>query len=77
MNTLSNETLDMLFREARTYNSWLDEPVADDSIRQLYEVLKWGPTSTNSCPARFIFLRSLSPRKDCDQRFRQATCRKP
>ena len=58
MNTLSNETLDMLFREARTYNSWLDEPVADDSIRQLYEVLKWGPTSAISCPARFIFLRS-------------------
>jgi 3-hydroxypropanoate dehydrogenase len=58
MNTLNNETLDILFREARTYNAWLDKPVADDILRQLYEILKWGPTSANSCPARFIFLRS-------------------
>lgn len=58
MHTLSDEALDTLFREARTYSSWLNKPVADETIRQLYDVLKWGPTSANSCPARFIFLRS-------------------
>jgi 3-hydroxypropanoate dehydrogenase len=55
---LSDEALNQLFREARTHNAWLDEPVTDDTLRQLYDVMKWGPTSSNSCPARFVFLRS-------------------
>jgi 3-hydroxypropanoate dehydrogenase len=55
---LSDEALDQLFREARTHNAWLDKPVTDDTLRQLYDVMKWGPTSANSCPARFVFLRS-------------------
>jgi 3-hydroxypropanoate dehydrogenase len=58
MNILGDEGLDTLFREARTCSAWLDKPVAEDTLRQLYEVLKWGPTSANSCPARFIFIRS-------------------
>ena len=56
--TLSDEALDQLFREARTYNAWLDKPVTDDTLRQVYDLMKWGPTSANSCPARFVFLRS-------------------
>ena len=55
---LSDEALDQLFREARTYTAWLDKPVTDDTLRQLHDVMKWGPTSANSCPARFVFLRS-------------------
>src|SRR6266511_3438438 len=55
---LSDEALDQLFREARTYSAWLDKPVTDDILRQVYDVMKWGPTSANSCPARFVFLRS-------------------
>ena len=55
---LGDEALDRLFREARTYNAWLDKPVTDDTLRQLYEVMKWAPTSANSGPARFLFLRS-------------------
>jgi len=55
---LSDEALDQLFREARTYNAWLDKPVSDDTLRQVYDLMKWGPTSANSCPARFVFLRS-------------------
>jgi 3-hydroxypropanoate dehydrogenase len=42
---LSDEALDQLFREARTYSAWLDRPVSDVVLRQLYELLKWGPTS--------------------------------
>jgi 3-hydroxypropanoate dehydrogenase len=55
---LSNDALDVLFRQARTHNAWLDKPVSDDLLRQLYELLKLGPTSANSCPARIVFLRT-------------------
>jgi 3-hydroxypropanoate dehydrogenase len=49
---------DTLFRNARTQNHWLDQPVADDELRTVYDLLKWGPTSANSSPARFLFLRT-------------------
>jgi 3-hydroxypropanoate dehydrogenase len=55
---LSDDTLDLIFRKARTHNAWLDKPVSDDLLRQLYELVKYGPTSGNSCPARIIFLRT-------------------
>jgi 3-hydroxypropanoate dehydrogenase len=56
--TLSDDTLDILFRKARTHNAWLDKPVGDDLLHQLYELMKYGPTSANSNPARIIFLRT-------------------
>jgi 3-hydroxypropanoate dehydrogenase len=55
---LNDEALDQLFRKARTHNAWLDRPVSDDTLRQLYDLLKWAPTSANSSPARFVFLRT-------------------
>src|SRR5579862_2306614 len=55
---LSNEALDILFRQARTHNAWLDQSVGDDVLRQLYELMKFAPTSANSNPARFLFLRT-------------------
>jgi len=58
MNALPDEALDQLFRKARTFNAWLDKPVTDDTLRQLYDLMKWGPTSANGSPARFVFLRS-------------------
>ncbi|HEX3878245.1 MAG TPA: malonic semialdehyde reductase [Bryobacteraceae bacterium] len=56
--TLDSEALDVLFRQARTYTAWGDEPVSDDTLRQLYDLMKFGPTSMNSSPARILFLRS-------------------
>jgi 3-hydroxypropanoate dehydrogenase len=56
--TLSDDVLDVLFRKARTHNAWLDKPVSDDLLHQLYELMKYGPTSANSNPARIIFLRT-------------------
>jgi 3-hydroxypropanoate dehydrogenase len=50
--------LDALFREARTHNKWTNKPVSDETLRALFELLKMGPTSANSSPARFLFLRS-------------------
>jgi 3-hydroxypropanoate dehydrogenase len=49
---------DLLFREARTHNKWQDTPVADETLRELYDILKFGPTSANSSPARFVFIRT-------------------
>ncbi len=56
--TPDTPALDLLFREARTHNAWRDEPVSDDTLRDLYDILKLGPTSANSSPARFLFLRT-------------------
>ncbi len=60
---LSNDALDVLFRQARTHNAWLDKPVSDDLLRQLYDLIKFGPTSANSCPARIVFLRTHEARQ--------------
>lgn len=57
-STLNEEGMDLLFRKARTHNAWLDRPVSEATLRQLYELMKWGPTSANSCPARVVFLRT-------------------
>ena len=56
--TIDDAGLDLLFREARTQNKWRDEPVSDETLQALYNVLKWGPTSANSSPARFVFIRT-------------------
>lgn len=53
-----NVTTEQLFTEARTQNGYLPQPVSDEQLRQLYELLKWGPTSANCSPARFLFVRS-------------------
>ena len=55
---LDAHAFDVLFREARTHYSWRDQPVGDDMIRALYDLLKWAPTSANTSPARFLFLRT-------------------
>ena len=55
---LNAEGLDLLFLAARTHNAWLPKPVSDDTLRQLYDLMKWGPTSANCCPARILFVRS-------------------
>jgi 3-hydroxypropanoate dehydrogenase len=56
--TLDAAGLDLLFREARTHNKFTDQPVTDDELRALYDILKMGPTSANCSPARFLFLRT-------------------
>ncbi len=55
---LDDTSLDTLFRQARTHGKWTDEPVADETLRQLYELTKFGPTSGNGSPGRFLFIRT-------------------
>lgn len=56
--SLPQEALDMLFSSARTHNAFQDRPVTDDTLRDVYDLLRFGPTSANSSPARFVFVRS-------------------
>jgi len=56
--TLPPAAMDQLFRDARTQNKWQDKPVSDDTVRELYDLVKWGPTSANSSPARLLFIRT-------------------
>ncbi len=55
---LGDSALDQLFRLARTRNGWTDQPVGEAQLRELYELLRLGPTSANSCPARFVWVRT-------------------
>jgi 3-hydroxypropanoate dehydrogenase len=57
-NVTSSEALDQLFRTARTYNEWSETDVDERTVRNIYDLLKWGPTSANVCPARFVWVRS-------------------
>lgn len=51
-------TAEQLFEGARTHKAWLDRPISDETLHQLYERLKWAPTSANTNPGRFVFVRS-------------------
>lgn len=55
---VDDKALDVLFRQARSHSAWLDRPVSDETLRQIYELMKWAPTSANSMPARLLFLRT-------------------
>src|SRR6266852_6284639 len=60
---VNEQALDTLFRGARSYTKWQPRPVSDDTLRDLYELLKWAPTSANGEPAQFAFLRSQESKK--------------
>lgn len=57
---ISDDALNQLFRQARTHNAWLPKRVPLEALRAAYELARWGPTSANSTPARFIFLESAA-----------------
>lgn len=60
---LDDRALDVIFRNARTHNAWLPRPVSDETLRQVYDLMKWGPTSANCSPARLLFIRSPEAKK--------------
>ena len=65
---IDSQALDALFREARTQNGWLQGEVSDEQLRAIYDLARMGPTSANSQPARFLFLRS----REAKERLRPA-----
>lgn len=60
---LNDASLDQLFRTARTANTFLDRPVEDAQLHALYDLLKWAPTSANTSPARFVFVKSAEAKQ--------------
>lgn len=60
---VDDDALDSIFRTARSYSGWLDKPVTDQTLHQIYNLMKWGPTSANSSPARFLFLRTKAAKE--------------
>lgn len=60
---LNQDALDRLFVEARTHNGWLDEPVPDDLLKDVWDLAKMGPTSANCSPARIVFVVSPEARE--------------
>ncbi len=55
---LSDQALDQIFREARSYNGWLDKQVTEEQLHEIYELMKMGPTSANMQPARIVWVKS-------------------
>jgi len=61
--TIDPSGLEQVFTSARTFNTFTKQPVTDDTLRQLYDLMRWGPTSMNSQPGRYVFLRSPESRR--------------
>lgn len=57
ITVLDDLSLDLMFRKARSHNAWQDKPVSDETLKELYELMKWGPTASNGCPARITFVK--------------------
>jgi len=60
---IDRSAIETLFTKARTQNGWLAEPVTDAQLRQVFDLLKMAPTSANTQPARFVFLRSQAAKE--------------
>jgi 3-hydroxypropanoate dehydrogenase len=63
MSQLNDESLDLIFRKARTHSAWLDQPVDDALLAQAYDLAKMGPTSANMCPLRIVFVKSKAAKE--------------
>lgn len=55
---IASQSLEQLFTGARTHHVWTNKPVSDETLRQVYELAKWGPTSVNAGPMRVLFVRT-------------------
>jgi len=60
---VSDAALDLLLRQARSFNDFTSQPVTDDELRALYDLSKWGPTTANSQPQRIVFVRSAAAKE--------------
>jgi nitroreductase len=62
VSAITSEAIKRIFTDARTHNAWLPRPVSDQELREIYELMKWGPTSANLGPARVVYVKS-APQK--------------
>jgi 3-hydroxypropanoate dehydrogenase len=57
---INDEALDIIFRTARTRNGWQDRKISPALLQAVYDLMKWGPTSANCSPARFVIVESAA-----------------
>ena len=58
MSEIAKKNKNLIFQEARTHNDWLDKDISNDILMEIYDLMKWGPTSANCSPTRIIFVKS-------------------
>ena len=58
MSVFDLKSKNLIFKKARTHNDWLDKDISNDILTEIYDLMKWGPTSANCSPARIIFVKS-------------------
>lgn len=58
MSVFDLKSKNLIFQEARTHNDWLDKDISNDILMEIYDSMKWGPTSANCSPSRIIFVKS-------------------
>ena len=58
MSVFDVNNKNLIFQEARTHNDWLDKDIHNDILMEIYDLMKWGPTSANCSPTRIIFVKS-------------------
>jgi 3-hydroxypropanoate dehydrogenase len=75
--SISQSARDSLFTHARTHNGWLDKPVSDSLLHEIYDLMKMGPTSANCSPRADPFVRTPEGRRSCARRSPAATSKKP
>jgi len=63
MPKLPQPSLDQLFYNARTHNGWQPTVVSDETLRELHDMLRWAPTSANTCPMRLVFVKSAAAKE--------------
>ena len=63
ITALDQKSIDLILTRARSHYAWKNEPVSDEQIERMYDIVKMGSTSMNGCPARFVFVRSDEGRK--------------
>jgi 3-hydroxypropanoate dehydrogenase len=63
MSVADDKSLDLMFRNARSYSFWQDKPVEDALLQRVYDLMKWGPTSSNCCPMRLVFVKSAAAKE--------------
>ncbi len=63
MESISAQALAQLFSDARSFGAWQPKDVEEETLRSIYELMKWGPTSANTSPARIVFVKSKSAKE--------------
>jgi len=63
LKTLSEAEIELILTKARSHYAWTEKPVTDDVLHRIFDITKMGPTSMNTCPARFVFVRSEAGKK--------------